>query len=71
MRRPFLKKPGKPFSGNPDGHFAMKEPWGNISSSLEGFHYFNDFKKNHWFSDKSEPQTIPGFSISFSGVFQR
>jgi len=27
--------------------FEMKEPWGNISSSLEGFHYFNDFKKNH------------------------
>ena len=26
--------------------FAAKEPWGNMSASLRGSHYFHDFKKN-------------------------
>ena len=26
--------------------FEMMEKWGSISSSLQGFHYFNDFQKN-------------------------
>lgn len=27
--------------------FEMKEKWGDVSSALEGFHYFDDSKKNH------------------------
>lgn len=27
--------------------FILKEKWGSISTSLEGAHYFHDFKKNH------------------------
>lgn len=52
--------------------FEMKEPWGNISSSLEGFHYFNDFKKNHlvlW--TNLNLRLYRGFSISFSGRFSK
>ncbi|HAV42230.1 MAG TPA: hypothetical protein DCW97_07520, partial [Acidobacteria bacterium] len=52
--------------------FEMKEPWGNISSSLEGFHYFNDFKKNHlvlW--TNLNLRLFRGFSISFSGRFSK
>lgn len=28
--------------------FAVKEPWGNMSASLRGSHYFHDFKKNRF-----------------------
>ncbi|MDD8020207.1 MAG: hypothetical protein PHU81_03340 [Acidobacteriota bacterium] len=52
--------------------FEMKEPWGNISSSLEGFHYFNDFKKNHLvFWTNLNLRLYRGFSVSFSGRFSK
>ncbi|HEK86498.1 MAG TPA: hypothetical protein ENO29_09135 [Candidatus Aminicenantes bacterium] len=50
----------------------IKEPWGNISSSLEGFHYFNDFKKNHFtFWTNLNLRVFRGLSVGFYGRFAK
>ncbi|MCI4446084.1 MAG: hypothetical protein JHC32_08675 [Candidatus Aminicenantes bacterium] len=50
----------------------IKEPWGNVSSSLEGFHYFNDFKKNHLvFWTNLNLRLFRGLSVGFYGRFSK
>lgn len=52
--------------------FEMKEPWGNVSASLEGFHYFHDFSKNHLvFWTNLNLRLYRGFSVGFSGRFSK
>ena len=50
----------------------LKEKWGEISSSLEGFHYFNDIRKNHIraYSELSI-RLVKGLRLSFYGSFSR
>jgi len=50
----------------------IKEPWGNISSAIEGFHYFHDFSKNHlmlWAN--LNLRLYRGFSVGISGRFSK
>ncbi|MBC7362359.1 MAG: hypothetical protein H5U06_08775 [Candidatus Aminicenantes bacterium] len=50
----------------------IKEPWGNISSSIEGFHYFHDFSKNHLvFWTNLNLRLYRGFSVGISGRFSK
>jgi len=50
----------------------IKEPWGNISASIEGFHYFHDFSKNHLiFSTYLNLRLYRGFSVSVSGRYSK
>ncbi len=50
----------------------LKEKWGYISSSVEGFHYFNDVKKNHLetYSEVSI-RLFKGLSFNMYGQFSR
>lgn len=50
--------------------YEVRERWGNVSATLEGFHYFHDFSKNHlkisgWFSFR----IWEGLSLSLSGSY--
>ncbi|HHS14224.1 MAG TPA: hypothetical protein ENN03_10730 [bacterium] len=50
--------------------YEVREKWGNVSATLEGFHYFHDFSKNHlrlsgWFSFR----IWEGLSLSLSGSY--
>jgi hypothetical protein len=52
--------------------FEMKEPWGNVSAVLEGFHYFHDFSKNHLvLATNLNLRLYRGFSVGFSGRFSK
>jgi hypothetical protein len=50
----------------------LKEKWGEVSSSLEGFHYFNDFSKNHIraYSELSI-RLVKGLRLSLYGSLSR
>jgi hypothetical protein len=50
----------------------LKEKWGSVSASVEGFHYFNDWRKNHLeiYGDLSI-RLFKGFTLSFYGNFSR
>ncbi|MCX8159761.1 MAG: hypothetical protein N3G18_02365 [Candidatus Saccharicenans sp.] len=50
----------------------VKEPWGNVYASLEGFHYFHDFGKNHLvFNTSLNLRLYRGFSVGISGRFAK
>lgn len=50
----------------------IKEPWGNVNASLEGFHYFHDFSKNHLvFNARLNLRLYRGFSVGISGRFAK
>ncbi len=50
--------------------FAVKEPWGNMSASLRGSHYFHDFKKNRLEIDGYlSVRLFRGFSLNMGGRF--
>lgn len=50
----------------------IKEPWGNVYASLEGFHYFHDFSKNHLvFNTSLNLRLYRGFSVGISGRFAK
>ncbi|MDI6848334.1 MAG: hypothetical protein QME69_00905 [Candidatus Saccharicenans sp.] len=50
----------------------IKEPWGNVYASLEGFHYFHDFGKNHLtFNTSLNLRLYRGFSVGISGRFAK
>ncbi len=50
----------------------IKEPWGNVYASLEGFHYFHDFGKNHLtFYTSLNLRLYRGFSVGISGRFAK
>jgi len=50
----------------------IKEPWGNISASVEGFHYFHDFSKYHLvFWTNLNLRLYRGFSVGISGRFSK
>ena len=50
--------------------FRMKQPWGSISASLTGSHYFHDFSKNRLALHGSVSlRIIKGFSFNFHGGF--
>jgi len=50
----------------------IKEPWGNVNASLEGFHYFHDFSKNHLvFNASLNLRLYRGFSVGISGRFAK
>ncbi|MDI6846217.1 MAG: hypothetical protein QME28_08785 [Candidatus Saccharicenans sp.] len=50
----------------------IKEPWGNVYASLEGFHYFHDFSKNHLvFNSSLNLRLYRGFSVGISGRFAK
>ena len=49
---------------------GLREPWGNISASLEGSHYFNDFKKNRLELGSSiDVRLFKGFSVELRGNY--
>ncbi|RPH75276.1 MAG: hypothetical protein EHM80_16480 [Nitrospiraceae bacterium] len=50
----------------------LKEKWGEVSATLEGFHYFNDFTKNHIraYSNLSI-RLVKGLRLNFYGSFSR
>ncbi len=48
--------------------YRQREPWGNISANLEGFHYFHNFRRNHleldtWISVR----LVKGLFFKFGG----
>ena len=48
----------------------LREPWGNISTSLEGSHYFSDFKKNRLELGASiDVRLFKGFSVEVRGRY--
>ena len=48
----------------------LREPWGNISASIEGSHYFNDFKKNRLeISSSVDVRLFKGFSVEVRGRY--
>ena len=48
----------------------MKQPWGNISTSLQGSHYFYDFSKNRLqLYGSISLRLIKGFSFNWHGSF--
>jgi hypothetical protein len=49
---------------------ALREPWGNISASLEGSHYFNDFKKNRIeMASSIDVRVYKGLSVEVRGRY--
>jgi hypothetical protein len=50
----------------------LKEKWGSVSGSIEGFHYFNDWRKNHLevYGDLSV-RLFKGLSFNIYGNFSR
>lgn len=52
--------------------WAQTEPWGNVSASLEGSHYFHDFSKNELvFSGNISFRLFKGLSFDISGRYSR
>jgi hypothetical protein len=52
--------------------FEIKEPWGNISSSLQGSHYFHDLSKNRLeFWGGLSVHLFRGLSIRLNGEYSR
>ena len=50
--------------------FRVKQPWGSISASFTGSHYFHDFSKNRLALHGSVSlRIIKGFSFNFHGGF--
>ena len=50
----------------------IKEPWGNVSASLQGSHYFHDFGKNRLtFWSHFSFRIFKGLSIYLRGRYQR
>jgi hypothetical protein len=50
----------------------MKQKWGNISSTLQGFHYFNDLQKNNLMLDTNVSVRIfRGLSFNMFGGISR
>jgi len=50
--------------------FEIKDKWGSINTSLEGFHYFHDFSKNRlWLWSKLSLRLFKGFSLRLSGGY--
>jgi hypothetical protein len=48
----------------------LREPWGNISTSLEGSHYFHDFKKNRLeIGGSIDVRIFKGFSVEVRGRY--
>jgi len=51
---------------------SLREPWGSVSTSLEGSHYFHDFKKYRLeFSANIDLRIFRGLSLDIEGRFQR
>ena len=52
--------------------FEMKEPWGNVSTSLEGSHYFHAFSKNRLeFRMNVDVRLFKGLSLDINGRYER
>lgn len=52
--------------------FEVKEPWGNVSTSLEGSHYFHDFSKNRLeFRMNIDVRIFKGLSLDINGRYER
>ena len=52
--------------------WAQTEPWGNVSASLEGSHYFHDFSKNELvLSGNLSFRLFKGFSFNINGRYSR
>jgi hypothetical protein len=50
--------------------FAVNEPWGNASATVEGSHYFHDFSKNRLeLYGRLSLRLIKGLSLSVGGGF--
>ena len=50
--------------------FEIKEKWGSINTSLQGFHYFHDFSKNRlWLWSELSLRLFKGFSLQISGSY--
>ena len=50
----------------------LKEPWGTVEASLEGFHYFHDFRKNRMeFDLEFQFRILKGLSIDIDGRYER
>lgn len=50
---------------------AIKEPWGSLNFSVEGFHYFHDFSKNRLtFGASASLRLFKGLSLDFGGNLQ-
>jgi len=50
----------------------LKEPWGTISTSLEGTHYFHDFSKNRLaLSGDLSLRLVKGLSLNVFGSYSR
>ncbi len=50
---------------------AIKETWGSLNFSVEGFHYFHDFSKNRLtFGSSVSLRLFKGFSLTFGGDLQ-
>jgi hypothetical protein len=48
----------------------LRQPWGNISTSLEGSHYFSDFKKNRLeLGGSIDVRLFKGFSVEVRGRY--
>ena len=52
--------------------FEIREPWGSISTSLEGSHYFHDFSKNRvdWWGN-IDVRIFKGLSLDIFGRYER
>ena len=52
--------------------WAQTEPWGNVSASLEGSHYFHDLSKNELaLSGNLSFRLFKGFSFNINGRYSR
>lgn len=52
--------------------FSVKEPWGSVSMSLEGSHYFHDFDKNRLeLGANIDLRIYKGLSLDVFGRYQR
>ncbi|MCH8318033.1 MAG: hypothetical protein IIA88_05995, partial [Bacteroidetes bacterium] len=50
--------------------FEIKDKWGSINISLNGFHYFHDFSLNSlWFYSNLTLRIFKGFSLRISGGY--
>lgn len=50
----------------------IREPWGSVSTSLEGSHYFHDFKKNRLeLRGYLDFRVFKGLSVDISGRYER
>ena len=60
------------FDENISGTFEIKEKWGSISTTMEGSHYFHDFKKNRLrLHSNINLRIFEGFSLNLHGNVTR